>query len=383
MSIGDVFDRYSICKLKSQRLGLDNSTEMHELYQEMIEREDLLFYAEKLYIVNGSIWDLEADIRNGNEEILGLEEIGRRAIMIRGLNNYRVFLKNEINSKAGTGYIEVKMNHGSQRDPKAIISLTTVPERLIRENANGLKAVLKSLCEQKDDDYGVHFNIPNTYNITNEPYIIPSWMDEYKLKYPHLKIFRTEDFGPPTKLIPTLLRNIDPEAIIIVVDDDLIYHHDMVSEHKKYQEKIVDSAICYDGDGSIYPVYGDIRDESMWVTSVSFVRETKGLEHFKSASYKKKLFTQDFFDYYVGKTLSDDILVSRYFRDNGIKMYVVPYDIEIPLYATRELWDLYEGVTTFPVLKYADDVPNSGCNHPEILKIQPKFYIPEDLGKKD
>jgi hypothetical protein len=114
---------------------------------------------------------------------------------------------------------------------------------------------------------------------------------------------------------------------------------------------------------------------------VTEIKETHGLQHYKSASYRVKYFTKDFFEHYLGKTMSDDILVSRYFFDSGIPMYVVPYEEDIHLFTTKELWDENQGVTTFPVLRYASSIPDTGCNNPEILKIQPKFFEPENLGK--
>jgi hypothetical protein len=379
MPIGDIIDRYSICKLKSERLELDNSKELSELKYEMEKYEGIEFFADKLYEINGNIWDLESDIRKGNEDILGLEEVGRRAIKIRGFNNIRVNWKNEINSKYGEGYIEVKMNHGSQKNPSVIITLTTVPERLNNDAEDGLRLVLKSLCEQDDDDYEVHFNVPEFYSVNNTPYIIPSWLDDLKLKYKNLKVFRTEDFGPPTKFVPTLKRIKDPNTILIVVDDDLVYHHEMIIEHRKYQNELPNSVICYDGRGS-NPLYNDIRDS--WVICVTQVTETHGLQHYKSASYKIKLFTSDFYDFYLGKTFSDDVLVSRYFRDNGIPMYSVPYEKDVHLFQTRELWDIHQGVVTFPILRYASSIQDTGCNHPDMLAKQPKFFEAPDLGKR-
>jgi len=382
ISIGDIVDRYSICKLKSERLGLDNTKELNDLKFEMNQYEGIDSYVDKLYEVNGNIWNLESDIRRGNENILGLEEVGRRSIQIRELNNVRVSYKNEANSKFGEGYIEVKMNHGSQKTSSIVITLTTVPERLNNDAEDGLKLVLKSLCEQEDDDYEVHFNVPKFYSITNEEYIIPSWLDDLKLKYKNLKVFRTEDFGPPTKFIPTLKRLTDLETILIVVDDDLVYHQEMVTEHRKYQNKLPDSVICYEGRGTNEPLYNDdIRDS--WIICVTQVRDTHNLQHYKSASYKAKLFTSDFYENYFGKTLSDDVLVSYYFRDNNIPMYVVPYEKDVHLFQTRELWDKHQGVTSFPVLRYASSVADTGCNHPDMLAKQPKFYVSSDLENRN
>jgi hypothetical protein len=46
--------------------------------------------------------------------MLGLEEVGRRALMIRDINNERVACKNEITSLYKEGFIETKHNHASQ-----------------------------------------------------------------------------------------------------------------------------------------------------------------------------------------------------------------------------------------------------------------------------
>jgi hypothetical protein len=382
ISIGDITDRYTICKLKSERLQLDLSGEINQLLLEMKNYDGLSEYVESLYKVNGDIWDLESDIRKGNEALLGLEEIGRRALKIRDFNNIRVRIKNEINSKFNQGFIEVKMNHGSEVEKSLVITLTTVPERLHNTREDGLKLVLTSLCEQSDNDYEVHFNVPEVSMVNKTPYILPPWIDEFKLKYPHLKIFRPEDIGPPTKFVPTLLRLKNPETILLVVDDDLVYHDEMVSEHRKYQSELIDSVIGYDGRGCDVPLYdNDIRDS--WILCVTQIRKTHSLQHYKSVSYKKKLFNDLFFNEYLGTTYSDDVLISIFFRDEGTPMYVVPYEKDNHLFETRELWDIHQGVTSFPVLRYSSSVENTGCNHPDMLTIQPKFYDPSDKIVRD
>jgi len=275
--------------------------------------------------------------------------------------------------------METQNNILSKKEPSLIISLTTVPERLSLEVEDGLRLIMTHLCEQNDNDYEVHFNIPYESFATKKPYIIPAWLDEFKLKYPHLKVFRTEDFGPPTKLLPTLNRITNPETILLIVDDDLVYHKDMIKEHRKYQSQFVDSVISYDGRGTNIRKFGDIRDD--WIICVTEPTITYFIQHYKSASYKKKLFTEDFFNTYVGKTYSDDVLVSLFFKNNNIKMYVVPYEPHNHLFETTELWNQNQGVTTFPVLRYASSVEGTGCNNPSLLNIQVKFYSPPELER--
>lgn len=120
MPLSEVIDRMSIIKLKIERIGEPHLRSEFGAYEEAIEdykktgvdvKDEWL---EELHLINGKIWDLESDIRKGKEGELGLEEVGRRAIMIRELNKKRITLKNEIADLTGIGFKDVKMNHVSE-----------------------------------------------------------------------------------------------------------------------------------------------------------------------------------------------------------------------------------------------------------------------------
>ena len=113
MSLGEICDRYSIVKLKSERTELDCSEEFEILKAEVQKYEGLEAFVDELYNTNGAIWNLESDIRKGKEKELGLLEVGRRAIMIRNLNGNRVSTKNQINKKYKSGFQETKVDHAS------------------------------------------------------------------------------------------------------------------------------------------------------------------------------------------------------------------------------------------------------------------------------
>jgi hypothetical protein len=89
---------------------------MGKMMSELKMRVSLADLIEKLFIVNHKIWELEADIREGREEELGLEEVGKRAISIRNLNKERITIKNEINRRFDPEnyYQEIKVNHRSE-----------------------------------------------------------------------------------------------------------------------------------------------------------------------------------------------------------------------------------------------------------------------------
>ena len=116
MQIGELVDRYSILLLKMERTDLDVTQERLE-YEKFVLHDtyaDIRLWIEKLKVINGRIWDLESDIRRGKEKELGLEEVGRRALMIRDINNERVACKNEITTIYNEGFIETKRDHASQ-----------------------------------------------------------------------------------------------------------------------------------------------------------------------------------------------------------------------------------------------------------------------------
>ena len=118
--LSEVLDRMSILKLKIERIGEPHLIEEMETYEKALKEFELKGviikqeWIDELYNINSQIWDLESDIRKGKEGELGLEEVGRRAIMIRDKNKLRVGMKNKIVEETGLGFKDVKVNHGSE-----------------------------------------------------------------------------------------------------------------------------------------------------------------------------------------------------------------------------------------------------------------------------
>ncbi len=119
MPLPEVIDRFTICKLKLERIKEEHLRKEYDTFLGEIDglREKGLIneeWIDRLYDLNGKIWDLESDIRKGKDDELGLEEVGRRAIKIRELNKLRITMKNKIVESTGLGFKDVKMNHASQ-----------------------------------------------------------------------------------------------------------------------------------------------------------------------------------------------------------------------------------------------------------------------------
>lgn len=114
----ELVDRYAIAKLKSDKTAGANQEEF-DFYQQQLEasghdfaliQQDL----DHLYDIHQQIWNLEAELKSGREAELSLEELGRRAIMIRDLNNQRIRLKNSMADQLGCAVREIKRDHLSE-----------------------------------------------------------------------------------------------------------------------------------------------------------------------------------------------------------------------------------------------------------------------------
>ena len=109
VSVGDIADKWTILRMKV-RLSEESKDEFKEYDNELGDNPVPLNLLADLIEANAKIWILESEIRNGRE--LPLDEVGRRALMIRDLNKQRIEAKNRIND-IFKDYKEHKVNHAS------------------------------------------------------------------------------------------------------------------------------------------------------------------------------------------------------------------------------------------------------------------------------
>ena len=115
MPLSEILDRYTITKLKSERTNEDVSEEL-KTYKAEIEKpiyseksNQVISFIERLYEINGQLWDTEKDIRNGVD--MPLKEVGRLALKVRDLNCERNEIKAEIVDAFAEGFKEIKINY--------------------------------------------------------------------------------------------------------------------------------------------------------------------------------------------------------------------------------------------------------------------------------
>ena len=125
-SLFDLMDRRSILQLKIEKILFEDKQiilkkeyaaimqGLEEYIQEGVcTRDEIEKWHSELYKINGTIWELEAKIGEGNEGKLSFEEVGKTALEIRKKNGDRIKIKNEVVDKTGSGHKEVKMYHAS------------------------------------------------------------------------------------------------------------------------------------------------------------------------------------------------------------------------------------------------------------------------------
>lgn len=280
---------------------------------------------------------------------------GRQTLFINTLD---FELKNEIKvpSPVSMEYVEIELlpyeydnsNYNTEfpNPKKVILSMTTVPSRLneIREGW-GMKPVLDILLNLSYTNYEIHLNIPYVSKNNNEEYVIPNWLIDLSNSNTKLKIFRCNDYGSITKIVPTLIRVTDPEQIIITVDDDLLYMDGFIQYFLKKEIEYVDSALGFAGIGSY--------DGSCHLcATVKKDTKIKIIEGYKTAFYKRKFFTEDFFSDFVGQSWNDDLLISAHLSKNNIDKYVLNYNRDT---------DFRSRVESFPCIRTVSN-ERSGCS---------------------
>ena len=109
MPLSEIIDRYTITLLKSQRTEEDVAEELNAYKKEIPEGDSVEIFINRMYEINGKIWNTEGDIRSGVD--MPLEEVGRLALIVRDLNQIRNGIKGEIVDEFAEGFKEIKVNY--------------------------------------------------------------------------------------------------------------------------------------------------------------------------------------------------------------------------------------------------------------------------------
>jgi len=110
----ELVDRLCIARVKHARTQGANQVELdwyeHKLAQ-LPQSPELDEAIQAMTDIHHAIWDLEWQLKSGVEQMLSLQEIGRRAIAIRDFNNRRIAYKNSVAGILEHPVKEIKQDH--------------------------------------------------------------------------------------------------------------------------------------------------------------------------------------------------------------------------------------------------------------------------------
>ena len=218
------------------------------------------------------------------------------------------YISLNLNNHVNLSDLDIEYNYLPRVDTKerTIVSLTTIPDRI-----NNLIPTLASIYTQTKRVDEIRLNIPYISR-KGEKYIIPKYLK--KLNY--LKIYRTKDYGPSTKLLPSLI-NEKADTKIIVIDDDQIYGSKLIEELvKAFKSK--NTAVTNYGTKFHYTSYDRIIS---YISGEEYVDVLFGCGGY---ILTPKMIPRDIFNYEAGPSgavFVDDNWISGWLSRNGHKIF--------------------------------------------------------------
>jgi len=187
-----------------------------------------------------------------------------------------IFLMRELELISSSHYVNIIPSQ--QNDQKIYCSLTTIPPRIMH---NDFFEVLDRLTSQTLNPTKIFISIAEKFMrefIYDEKDVIER-IKIIEERYPIIQCIRPKDYGPSTKLLGLLEWNevnslLNPEDIIIIVDDDILYKNHLIEQHMTahclygcdccaVDQRKVESWIPFRFADSKY-IYGDEYDGNLY-----------------------------------------------------------------------------------------------------------------------
>jgi hypothetical protein len=205
--------------------------------------------------------------------------------------------------------------------PPVVVSMTTTPPRIA-----DIEPALRSVLRQTAPPTRLHLYLPRSCARFAGPYVIPPWLARLAATNEVLEITPvSEDYGPATKLLPSLTRYNHPETRLVTVDDDVV-----LEEHTL--EELVAASI--DQPRSVLGMMGVTEEgefaHAEWVNRSGLERRrVTVLGGYRGVLYPRAVWDESIWTDYVGITgeikpfLSDDHLFAWNLLRREIPCWVI------------------------------------------------------------
>lgn len=203
------------------------------------------------------------------------------------------------------------------KNHRIVVSLSTLPSRI-----HLVKKVIDDiLYNQTMKPDAVYLNIPAFSKREKVPYIVPANLEPYVN-------YSSSDYGPLTKLLPTLKVETDPETVIICIDDDLLYDPNLIrhlytcAQHTKFE-----SCVAVTG----WDFINVFNQVALPLKVVSYgllenaLKRVQILQCYQGVLYMRKFFdAQRLKDEMCAACFTlDDIYISQHLRSRGVSILAI------------------------------------------------------------
>ncbi len=252
------------------------------------------------------------------------------------------------------------------RNEYIVVSLTTTPHRIAK-----IASTLQTIVDQNAPIRHIYLCLPDKFSRDNLRYAIPAWLQKNK----QITILRSKDYGPATKLLGVLEKTVLPDnAIIVTVDDDVLYQKNLVlylaynaMQNPKY-------AIGVSGADPDYAENGVLGHdlETGLIKRYDKADFVTVLQGYAGVAYRPVFFGNDIFDiinYPQACIKSDDIYLSFYLarynvmrktiKTNSVNAYNIKWHTETSiapdaLHRIDKVADKYRACLLYLQSKYPD-----------------------------
>jgi len=203
---------------------------------------------------------------------------------------------------------------------RIVVSLTTIPSRL-----KHIEPTIKCLTKQSYTPNKIYLNIPYKTK-TGKPYHIPTNFLSNIVRKDLITINRCNDYGPITKLLPTLDVETDPDTIIILVDDDEKIHRDVVKILVQKSQKYPNNALSFSGRSiGFFPLYLYNIFENKDDEKVDWIEGSSSILLKKKFIDKQELLNFDLLKIIPDLKNQDDHWISSYLETKHINRISINY----------------------------------------------------------
>jgi len=195
---------------------------------------------------------------------------------------------------------------------RVVVSFTTVPSRIER-----ISPMIRSIEAQTRKPDRFVLWLPAWCRKEGAHYPKPSWRARHDLEVVECH----RDWGPATKLMPTLEDEQDPDTLIVTVDDDVVYEPHAVEELEAAAQKRPRFAVGFMGcqKGPAFIHAEKIQRPRLGVVT---------LGGYRGVAYRRKFFDDEIFSEMFNLLRSapfvvDDQFISAYLKRKKIPRAVI------------------------------------------------------------